>query len=162
MKDEACSGLPDARVSYDQEKVNHVIEDVIRGNLTIAQGARDIGCNDGYLGRRTWGTAKRRVSARDGKCVRCGSEGTDVHHRKPRGQGGSYDPLTAFGFANLVFLCRKCHDHVHRHVQDSYNAGYLVHSWDDPENIFVGTKSGLLTLRADGSKDLQGSYESYF
>ena len=77
------------------------------------------------------------VAARDGHCVRCGGEITDIHHRKLRGMGGTSDQEVAFGLANLISLCRKCHDWVHAHPAESYRLGLLVHSWDNPEDIPV-------------------------
>ena len=90
----------------------------------------------------------------DWKCVRCLRAANDVHHRKLRGMGGSELLNTP---DNLISVCRKCHSWMHSHPADSYNSGYLVHSWDNPEHIFILTSLGTLTLRADGSRTLQGS-----
>ena len=61
----------------------------------------------------------------------------DCHHRQVRGMGGTSDPKRAFGLANLVLLCRECHQHVHGNPRESYAEGWLVHSWDSPEDIPV-------------------------
>lgn len=99
----------------------------------------------------------------DGRCVRCGREAEHIHHRKLKGSGGTSDDNLKYGFENLISLCFKCHSWVHAHPADSYNAGYLVHSWDNPEHAFIITKLGTLALRADGTSDLQGPYdEPYF
>lgn len=31
---------------------------------------------------------------------------------------------------NLVSLCPRCHAYVHDHVEEAYELGLLVHSWD--------------------------------
>lgn len=100
-------------------------------------------------------TLKRKIFERDDwKCVRCLGAAQDIHHRKLRGLGGSKLLNTP---ANLISLCRRCHDWAHRNPTIAYDAGYLVHSWDDPETVFIITKLGVLTLRDDGTTDLQGS-----
>jgi hypothetical protein len=39
---------------------------------------------------------------------------------------------------SLVLLCRDCHSRVHLHPAESYAQGWLVHSWDDPEDVPAG------------------------
>ena len=68
------------------------------------------------------------------RCVRCGEPMAHIHHRRPRGMGGSRDPLTNRA-ANLVCLCRGCHDWIECHRADAYRDGWLVHRWDDPASI---------------------------
>lgn len=111
-----------------------------------------------------WVTVRKLILRRDDWCcARCGNEATDVHHRKLKGMGGTRDEETAYGYANLISVCRFCHSWIHAHPTDSYNAGYLVHSWEYPEHTFIITKHGMLTLRADGTSDLQGLYDDpYF
>jgi hypothetical protein len=65
----------------------------------------------------------------------CGRPATDVHHRKVRGMGGTSDPEVSFGLANLVSLCRLCHTECHANPRESYEQGWLVHSWDDPAEV---------------------------
>lgn len=60
----------------------------------------------------------------------------DVHHRKLKGMGGSQKLDYP---ANLISLCRTCHSWIHAHPSESYKLGYLVHSWDDPEDIPIGS-----------------------
>ena len=53
---------------------------------------------------------KLRVLARDGyKCRHCGWRQTSVHHVIFRSEGGLDEPW------NLVCLCLKCHDAIHRY-----------------------------------------------
>ncbi len=40
-------------------------------------------------------------------CEKCGQVAVDIHHKKPKGQGGSDD------IENLIALCRKCHTVAH-------------------------------------------------
>ena len=49
--------------------------------------------------------------------------------------GGTSDETRAFGLDNLVLLCRECHSHVHANPEESYEEGWLVHSWDSPEDV---------------------------
>lgn len=101
-----------------------------------------------------WVAAKRLVNERDGGlCVRCGSEATDIHHRTPRGMGGSSDPETNYSPANLVSLCRSCHDYVHAHPAESYDDGFLVRSWDDPRDcpLMLANETVVIYLAADGN-----------
>jgi len=102
----------------------------------------------------TWEKTRKLVLARDcGKCLRCLGEACDVHHRKPKGMGGTGDPDIAFGLANLISLCRDCHADIHAHPQREYLSGYLLHSWDSPEKTPLLIKPGsvYMWLRPDGS-----------
>ena len=55
---------------------------------------------------------------------------------------------------NLILLCGTgttgCHGWVHNHPAESYEAGWLVHSWDEPLEVPVRSWRGLLLLDADG------------
>jgi len=76
--------------------------------------------------------------ARDGgRCQRCYGTAIDVHHRRPRGMGGTSDDYISYGLANLVSFCRKCHDWVHAHPAASYELGWLVKSGEDPAEVPV-------------------------
>lgn len=65
-------------------------------------------------------------------CVRCGQTAVHTHHRKLRSQGGGDEP------ANLIRLCLGCHTWAHSNPADAYASGYLVKSWQNPEDIPVG------------------------
>jgi 5-methylcytosine-specific restriction enzyme A len=83
-----------------------------------------------------WKTVRKQILTRDDwKCVKCSGAANDVHHRKLKGMGGSKLLDTP---ANLISLCRTCHSWVHANPNESYKLGYMVHSWDDPENIPIG------------------------
>lgn len=90
------------------------------------------------------------VVREDGRCFRCGKqvaiyEGEtyhdlpvvkrvaefSIHHRKPRGMGGS-NSLDINIFPNLILLCGTgttgCHGWVESHREQAYKEGLLIHS----------------------------------
>lgn len=149
-----ANGLPDRRVSYDQAKVREVIASIRFDFTTIAQGAREIGCHPNYLGRRVWRETRNDVILRDnGRCQRCGNQARDAHHRKPRGSGGSADPRTSFGMANIICLCRECHQYVESNRTEGESLGYLIRrgQHDDPSTIQVVTFRGPVLFANDGT-----------
>jgi len=84
----------------------------------------------------SWLSARKQALERDnGICVRCGNFASDVHHRKLKGMGGSKLLDTP---ANLISLCRTCHSWIHANPAESYELGYMVHSWADPEDVPIG------------------------
>jgi hypothetical protein len=77
------------------------------------------------------------------RCARCGSYGGgNVHHRRPRGRGGSHitqedDPENyANCLSNLLWLCGSgttgCHGWVESNRTASYEAGWLVRHGNVP------------------------------
>ena len=67
-----------------------------------------------------------------GVCERCHARGgVDVHHRRARGAGGSTAPCIN-GPANLVHLCRPCHEWVEANFTDAYKAGWKLSLHADP------------------------------
>jgi hypothetical protein len=48
-----------------------------------------------------------------------------VHHRKPKGMGGTFDP-DIHSFDNLVVLCDRHHVEVHHRPTESYDCGLLI------------------------------------
>ena len=79
---------------------------------------------------------RARVIERDTRCRVCGLGMfyPVVHHRQLRSQGG------ADSMENLIALHAKCHHDVHMNPEWSYEHGWLVHSWDDPGEIQIGTQ----------------------
>lgn len=70
------------------------------------------------------------------RCERCGTVGAgNIHHRKPRGMGGSRDPGIN-SVCNLMLLCGSgttgCHGWVESHRQDAMAEGWLVPRTADP------------------------------
>lgn len=75
--------------------------------------------------------AQRVMRRSRGMCELCGvKQATNLHHRKPRSQGGEHT------VENLVALCGMgntsgCHGLAHTHT-DRYVKGWLVKRGDDP------------------------------
>ena len=63
----------------------------------------------------------------------CEGRATNIHHRLPEGQGGKSEP------SNLIALdgsgTTGCHGWIEHHREESYAAGWLVHSWEDPAEV---------------------------
>jgi hypothetical protein len=95
---------------------------------------------------------RRLCGQRDSeRCVRCGKSLYNVpaslHHRRLRGTKGFDTHLSA----NLIWLCGSgttgCHGYVHAHPAESYEKGWMVHSWATPSSVPVLTAlNGLVTL----------------
>ncbi|KQT75384.1 HNH endonuclease [Microbacterium sp. Leaf436] len=76
--------------------------------------------------------ARPAVQSRSkGRCEKCGLQAaTDIHHRKLR-RHGDHAP------ANLVHLCRTCHNLVHDKGYKEPESGFLLKSWDNPRVVRV-------------------------
>lgn len=73
----------------------------------------------------------------NGQCERCTSwDATDVHHRRPRGAGGSKDPITNSP-ANGVLACRPCHLEIESQRTRAFMDGWLLRQSQDPRNVPV-------------------------
>jgi hypothetical protein len=90
------------------------------------------------------------------RCERCGTTNAarwSLHHRKPRGMGGTKDPMINSP-ANLLLLCGSgtegCHGWVETHRTEAYEFGLLVHRNDDPESVCVKLMYGLVRLDDGG------------
>lgn len=101
---------------------------------------------------------RAEVLGRDmGVCVRCGrnDEGLNLHHRTPRGMGGTRDPLSASP-ANLVTLCGSgttgCHGWVESHRDQAVSEGWIVLRGTDPSTVPVRINGYLWVLGHDGAK----------
>lgn len=87
----------------------------------------------------------------DGACVRCGAQVThqprgvawSIHHRRPRGMGGSRSPEVN-ATPNGLVLCGSgttgCHGWVEAHRDRARQEGLLVPSWRDPADVPVRTR----------------------
>lgn len=84
--------------------------------------------------RRTGPTDAQRQAVVDragGRCELCRAPGDVIHHRRPRGLGGSSvewinDP------SNLLLLDDKCHRMVESKRAEAYHLGHLVRYGDEP------------------------------
>lgn len=107
-------------------------------------------------------TATRKVvwSRAHGCCERCGkaiSGNYSIHHRKPRGMGGTKD-AAANSPSNLVLLCGSattpegCHTAVEKFRQAALNTGWIVTRTADPARVPLKYPSGRwYLLNDDGS-----------
>ena len=88
----------------------------------------------------------------DGRCEVCGLVGpSQIHHRQPRGMGGSGQTATRSA-ANGIAVHADCHRRIELNRAKSYLLGHLVHKWDDPEIIPVRLWDGLWVLTSDGQR----------
>lgn len=82
------------------------------------------------------------VYERDGgRCCRCTarvSGSGSIHHRTPRGMGGTDRPAINHP-TNLLLLCGTgttgCHGWVESNRDTARAQGYLVASWEEPETV---------------------------
>lgn len=106
--------------------------------------------------RRTGATREVRelVVERDGRrCVCCGAwvpgMPGSIHHRTPRGMGGTRDPKVNLP-ANLLLLCGSgttgCHGWVEANRERARELGYLVSWWEHASDIPVVYWDGVSYL----------------
>jgi 5-methylcytosine-specific restriction enzyme A len=92
------------------------------------------------------------VKARNGgMCLRCGLfRGSQCHHRKPRGMGGTTDPAINH-VTNLTWICGYCHTHIESHRSEAYRDGWLAARTANPEQQYlIDSHHRMLMLTADG------------
>ena len=65
----------------------------------------------------------------------CNRRPVDLHHRREMGMGGAYTNP-----ANVMPVCRACHDDIHRFQDWSREVGYLVFE-GDPEWLELGARA---------------------
>lgn len=84
----------------------------------------------------------------------CGVPTWQIHHRKPRGMGGTRDPLVNSP-SNLVLLCGSgtegCHGWVESHRTEAREAGWLVSQHADPRYQPIDHEGRLTFLTEDGT-----------
>jgi hypothetical protein len=102
------------------------------------------------------GTVASVMSRAGQSCERCGSKQNQfwsMHHRRPRGMGGTKRTDTNRA-SNILLLCGSgttgCHGWVESHRLEAYAAGLLVHSWDLPIDVPVTLVYGTVMLDDDG------------
>lgn len=86
------------------------------------------------------------------RCERCAERPYEqIHHRKPRGMGGSRNDPGINLPSNLLALCRICHEATESNREQAYEYGWLVRRQHDPsvQPVWVGGRFVVLTN--DGS-----------
>lgn len=58
----------------------------------------------------------------------CEGRAQHRHHRKLRRHGDH-------SATNLISVCFRCHEHIHRNPRWAISYGLIIPSWDDPELI---------------------------
>ena len=100
-------------------------------------------------------TDKCRATIRhraDNRCEMCGvrCDNGQIHHRQPRGMGGSKDQQSRSA-ANGLYLHERCHSKIERNRSAGYEKGWLVHKWESSEEKPVLLWDGWKLLSADGT-----------
>lgn len=111
--------------------------------------------------RRTGPTQRVRdlVFRRDESCVVCGETyQLQIHHRRPRGAGGTSRPETN-GPANLVLLCLTHHAWVESNREVARSSGYLVPQHANPEDVLLVWHGEWTWLGSDGTARTVGADE---
>lgn len=105
------------------------------------------------VSRAVRSTVQARAAMR---CERCGDnllwKAGHLHHRIPRGMGGSDDPRLAQP-SNLLYVCSGCHGEIESHRADALESGWLVSQWSDPATtpVLVDHGSRWTYLTAEGT-----------
>lgn len=77
------------------------------------------------------------IQRADQWCESCGLQrGTEAHHRRPRGIGGTHRPCTNLP-SNGLWLCRECHNTIESHRHNARANGWLVRQTEDPATVPV-------------------------
>ena len=98
---------------------------------------------------KTRNTIKERAGNRCEMCgIRC--DNGQIHHRQPRGMGGSRESESRAA-ANGLYLHERCHFNIERNRSDAYGNGWLVHKWEVSEEKPVLMWDGWKVLAADGT-----------
>jgi 5-methylcytosine-specific restriction protein A len=91
----------------------------------------------------------------DNRCEVCGSlaQYHQIHHRRPRGMGGSKDPAVGSA-ANGLWVHPGCHTKIESYRDQAYMKGYLVHQSHDPAKIPVKIGMFWYLLDENGGRSL--------
>ena len=84
-------------------------------------------------------------------CELCGQIATyhQFHHRRPRGMGGSRNPVTGSA-SNALLLHPACHVMVESNREAALENGWLVRQGIDPATCPVKLHNGWFLLSEDG------------
>lgn len=102
------------------------------------------------------GTAAAVYARSNHSCERCGTREAQfwsMHHRRPRGMGGSKNKALNEP-SNILLLCGSgttgCHGWVESHREEAYEAGLLVRMWQVPRDTPVTLWHGTYVLDDEG------------
>lgn len=88
-----------------------------------------------------------------GSCEVCGftiGYSAQIHHRKPRGMGGSRSEQSG-SVSNGLFIHPKCHAQIESDRNKAMSMGFLIYQGDDPAKVPVRLWYGWHYLNNDGS-----------
>lgn len=90
-----------------------------------------------------------------GRCERCNDWASDcqIHHRRPRGMGGTRRPDTNTTSAG-VLLCGSCHRIVESYRAQAYDDGWLVRQSQSPREVPVLRRGVRVLLDDEGGYTL--------
>lgn len=109
--------------------------------------------------QRRYATAREAVHTRaKGVCERCECRpAAQVHHRIPRGAGGSSRNPAVHRLSALVALCEECHALVESQRAAARECGLLLWRSQDPEAVPVTVGldpyARMVMLYDDGTKE---------
>ncbi len=92
------------------------------------------------------------IEKRSGKrCEICGGNAytNQIHHRRPRGMGGSKDPLVG-SVSNGVLVHIGCHREIEINRTNAREKGWLVYQTEDPSKAPFKKHDGWVLLSSDG------------
>ena len=89
------------------------------------------------------------------RCEMCGAVALyhQVHHRRPRGMGGSKDPASGSP-ANGMWVHPSCHAKIESNREQAYDKGYLVHQGKNPAEVPVKVGRLWYLLDENGGRSL--------
>lgn len=87
-----------------------------------------------------------------GKCELCGLPASNfqLHHRRPRGMGGSKKKETGDA-ANALLVHSKCHAWIESNRKQAMEFGYLVSQYANPKDVPLLRSQEWVLLSEDGS-----------
>ena len=98
-------------------------------------------------------STKALVRQRTGMvCDRCGIRvmHPHYHHRRPRGMGGSAERTTGMA-SNALLLHPACHEWIEKNRAESASRGWIVRSWEQPQDVACFIHGDWVLLQPDGS-----------
>jgi len=88
-----------------------------------------------------------------GACEVCGFRigySAQIHHRKPRGMGGTKSEASG-SISNGLYVHAKCHTVIESNREKAMSDGFLMYQNDEPENVPVKLWYGWHYLNGDGT-----------